>query len=156
MLMNPTRTGFIETLRDMGARIELVDLRHEGREPVGDLKVAASALRGVTVPAARAPSMIDEYPMLAVLAAFAEGETRMEGLSELRVKESDRLAATAAGLAACGVEARIEGDDLIVVGKGAVPGGAPWSRPTWTIASPWPSSFLASAPSSRSPSTTSP
>jgi 3-phosphoshikimate 1-carboxyvinyltransferase len=68
--------------------------------------------------------MIDEYPMLAVLAAFAEGETRMEGLSELRVKESDRLAATAAGLAACGVEARIEGDDLIVVGRGAVPGDA--------------------------------
>ncbi len=124
VLMNPTRTGFIETLRDMGARIQLVDMRHEGREPVGDLKVAASALRGVTVPAARAPSMIDEYPMLAVLAAFAEGETRMEGLSELRVKESDRLAATAAGLAACGVEAWIEGDDLIVVGRGAVPGGA--------------------------------
>jgi 3-phosphoshikimate 1-carboxyvinyltransferase len=124
VLMNPTRTGFIETLRDMGARIELVDMRHEGREPVGDLKVAASALRGVTVPAARAPSMIDEYPMLAVLAAFAEGETRMEGLSELRVKESDRLAATATGLAACGAEARIEGDDLIVVGRGAVPGGA--------------------------------
>jgi 3-phosphoshikimate 1-carboxyvinyltransferase len=124
VLVNPTRTGFIETLREMGAKIELVDRRHEGREPVGDLKVAASALRGVTVPPARAPSMIDEYPMLAVVAAFAEGETRMEGLSELRVKESDRLAATAAGLAACGVEARIEGDDLIVVGKGAVPGGA--------------------------------
>ncbi len=88
------------------------------------MKVTASSLRGVTVPAARAPSMIDEYPMLAVVAAFAEGETRMEGLSELRVKESDRLAATAAGLAACGVEARIEGDDLIVVGRGAVPGGA--------------------------------
>jgi 3-phosphoshikimate 1-carboxyvinyltransferase len=124
VLMNPTRTGFIETLRDMGAKIEFLDRRHEGREPVGDLKVAASALRGVTVPPARAPSMIDEYPMLAVVAAFAEGETRMEGLSELRVKESDRLAATAAGLAACGVEARIEGDDLIVVGRGAVPGGA--------------------------------
>jgi 3-phosphoshikimate 1-carboxyvinyltransferase len=124
VLMNPTRTGFIETLRDMGAEIALVDRRHEGREPVGDLKVTASSLRGVTVPAARAPSMIDEYPALAVVAAFAEGETRMEGLSELRVKESDRLAATAAGLAACGVEARIEGDDLIVVGRGAVPGGA--------------------------------
>jgi 3-phosphoshikimate 1-carboxyvinyltransferase len=124
VLMNPTRTGFIETLRDMGAGIELVDLRHEGREPVGDLKVTASALCGVTVPAPRAPSMIDEYPVLAVVAAFAEGETRMEGLSELRVKESDRLGATAAGLAACGVEGRIEDDDLIVVGKGAVPGGA--------------------------------
>jgi 3-phosphoshikimate 1-carboxyvinyltransferase len=123
VLMNPTRTGFIETLRDMGAAIELVDLRHEGREPVGDLRVTASALRGVTVPAARAPSMIDEYPVLAVLAAFAEGETRMEGLAELRVKESDRLAATAAGLAACGVEVHVDGDDLIVAGKGSVKGG---------------------------------
>ena len=123
VLMNPTRTGLIETLRDMGAAIELLDMRHEGREPVGDLRIKTSALRGVTVPAARAPSMIDEYPMLAVLAAFAEGETRMEGLAELRVKESDRLATTTAGLAACGVEARIEGDDLIVLGKASVPGG---------------------------------
>jgi 3-phosphoshikimate 1-carboxyvinyltransferase len=85
--------------------------------------VRTSVLRPVSVPAARAPSMIDEYPILAVLAAFAEGETRMRGLAELKLKESDRLTATAQGLIACGVEARIEGDDLIVIGKGAVPGG---------------------------------
>jgi 3-phosphoshikimate 1-carboxyvinyltransferase len=123
VLMNPTRSGFIETVREMGGDLELLDLRLEGGEPVADLRVRASALRGVDVPARRAPSMIDEYPVLAVLAAFAEGETRMRGLAELRVKESDRLAATAAGLAACGVETVVEGDDLIVIGKSSVPGG---------------------------------
>ena len=123
VLMNPTRSGFIDTLREMGADIELLDLRHQGGEPVADLRVRASALRGVSVPGERAPSMIDEYPMLACLAAFAEGETRMEGLSELKVKESDRLAATEAGLKACGVEAHAEGDDLIVQGGGSVRGG---------------------------------
>jgi 3-phosphoshikimate 1-carboxyvinyltransferase len=123
VLMNPTRTGFIETLREMGADIELLDLREEGGEPVGDVHVRSSALRGVTVPPERAPSMIDEYPVLAVVAAFAEGETRMLGLSELMVKESDRLAATAGGLSACGVEAYVGGDNLIVVGKGSVKGG---------------------------------
>jgi len=124
VLMNPTRSGFVETLREMGGSIELLDLRHEGGEPVADLRVRSSALKGLRVPAERAPSMIDEYPMLACLAAFAEGETRMEGLSELKAKESDRLAATEAGLKACGVEARIEGDDLIVHGSGGVKGGA--------------------------------
>jgi 3-phosphoshikimate 1-carboxyvinyltransferase len=124
VLLNPTRAGFIETLREMGADIEMLDMREAGGEPVGDLRVRSSALRGVQVPAERAPSMIDEYPVLACIAAFAEGETRMEGLSELKLKESDRLAATAAGLAACGVEARIEGDDLIVQGRGSVQGGA--------------------------------
>ena len=123
VLLNPTRAGFIETLREMGAEIEMLDMREAGGEPVGDLRVKASALRGAHVPAMRAPSMIDEYPMLACIAAFAEGETRMEGLSELKLKESDRLAATAAGLAACGVEARIEGDNLIVEGRGHVEGG---------------------------------
>jgi 3-phosphoshikimate 1-carboxyvinyltransferase len=123
VLLNPTRSGFIETLRGMGARIELLDRREQGGEPVGDIRVTSSALKGVRVPPERAPSMIDEYPMLACLAAFAEGETRMEGLSELTVKESDRLAATAAGLAACGVLARVEGDDLIVEGRGEVKGG---------------------------------
>ena len=123
VLMNPTRTGFIDTLRDMGADIELLALRDEGGEPVGDLRVRASTLKGVRVPAARAPAMIDEYPILACLASFAEGETHMEGLAELRVKESDRLAVTAAGLKACGVEAAVEGDDLIVIGKGEVEGG---------------------------------
>jgi 3-phosphoshikimate 1-carboxyvinyltransferase len=123
VLLNPTRAGFIQTLREMGAEIEMLDMREAGGEPVGDLRVKASALRGAHVPAMRAPSMIDEYPMLACIAAFAEGETRMEGLSELKLKESDRLTATAAGLAACGVEARIEGDNLIVEGRGHVEGG---------------------------------
>ena len=95
----------------MGADLQVLDLREEGGEMVGDLRVRTSALKASSVPAARAPSMIDEYPVLAVLAAFAEGETRMEGLAELKVKESDRLAATAAGLLACGVGARVEGDD---------------------------------------------
>jgi 3-phosphoshikimate 1-carboxyvinyltransferase len=120
--MNPLRTGLMTTLLEMGARIEVLDRRREGGEDVADLRVRAGALQGVDVPAARAPSMIDEYPVLAVAAAFAQGETRMRGLHELRVKESDRLAAVAAGLAAAGVAHAIEGDDLIVRG-GAVRGG---------------------------------
>ena len=123
VLMNPTRIGFFDTVKEMGGGIELVDLRQEGGEPVGDLRVRSGALEGVKVPATRAPAMIDEYPILAVVAAFAHGETRMQGLAELRVKESDRLAATAAGLQACGVEVAIEGDDLIVSGKGGMRGG---------------------------------
>jgi 3-phosphoshikimate 1-carboxyvinyltransferase len=123
VLMNPTRTGFLDTVREMGGDVELLDLRLDGGEPTADLRVRASGLRGVDVPATRAPSMIDEYPILAVLAAFAQGETRMRGLAELRVKESDRLAATAAGLAACGVETAIEGDDLIIMGSDSVSGG---------------------------------
>ncbi|HSA66743.1 MAG TPA: 3-phosphoshikimate 1-carboxyvinyltransferase, partial [Methyloceanibacter sp.] len=123
VLMNPTRSGFIETVREMGGDVELLDLRLQGGEPVADLRVRAGALRGVDVPAERAPSMIDEYPVLAVLAAFAGGETRLRGLAELRVKESDRLTSTAAGLLASGVETSIEGDDLIVMGNGNVPGG---------------------------------
>src|SRR5262249_11821564 len=122
VLMNPTRAGFVATVREMGGDVEMLDLRLEGGEPVADFRVRASAWRSVDVAAERVPSMIDEYPVLAALAAFAEGETRMRGLAELRVKESDRLAATAAGLAACGVETVIEGDDLIVMGKGTVPG----------------------------------
>jgi 3-phosphoshikimate 1-carboxyvinyltransferase len=122
--MNPTRTGFIETLREMGANIELLDLREQGGEPVGDLRVRASALKAIDLPPERAPSMIDEYPVLAAVAALADGESSLRGLSELKVKESDRLAATAEGLMACGVEARVEGDDLIVVGRETVEGGA--------------------------------
>ena len=124
VLLNPTRSGFIETLLEMGANIETLDRRDEGGEPVGDLRVRSSALKAVRVTRDRAPSMIDEYPILACLAAFAEGETAMEGLAELKVKESDRLAATEAGLAACGVAVRVAGDDLFVDGKGAVEGGA--------------------------------
>lgn len=123
VMTNPLRTGLIVTLREMGADIEALDLRSDGGEEMADLRVRASALRGVEVPAARAPSMIDEYPVLAVAASFAQGTTVMRGLKELRVKESDRLAAVAAGLAANGVEVEIEGDDLIVHGKARVPGG---------------------------------
>jgi len=124
VMMNPLRTGLFTTLREMGADIEAINQTNEGGEDVATLRVRASALKGVDVPAERAPSMIDEYPVLAVAAAFAEGETRMRGLSELRVKESDRLAAIADGLTAAGVVNRIEGDDLIVTGgAGRVRGG---------------------------------
>jgi 3-phosphoshikimate 1-carboxyvinyltransferase len=116
VMMNPLRTGLLMTLSEMGAHIEALDKRIEGGEEVADLRVRQGTLRGVDVPAARAPSMIDEYPILAVAAAFASGSTRMRGLSELRVKESDRLAAVAAGLKAASVDCRIEGDDLIVEG----------------------------------------
>ncbi|MGA7788125.1 MAG: 3-phosphoshikimate 1-carboxyvinyltransferase [Xanthobacteraceae bacterium] len=123
VMMNPLRTGLFATLGEMGARIDRLDQRGEGGEDVADLRVRCGDLRGVEVPAARAPSMIDEYPILAVAAAFAEGATVMRGLKELRVKESDRLAATAALLRANGIAADIEGDDLIVAGKGRAPGG---------------------------------
>lgn len=104
VLMNPTRTGLIATLLEMGADIDLVDPRTAGGEDVADLRVRSSDLKGVAVPAGRAPSMIDEYPVLAVAASFAEGETVMNGIEELRVKESDRLAAVASGLKANGVD----------------------------------------------------
>jgi 3-phosphoshikimate 1-carboxyvinyltransferase len=123
VMMNPLRTGLFETLREMGAKIERLNARSEGGEDVADLRVRASQLRGVEVPAARAPSMIDEYLILAVAAAYAQGTTRMRGLSELRVKESDRLAATAEMLRVNGVAVAVEGDDLIVQGIGGVPGG---------------------------------
>lgn len=123
VLINPTRTGLYTTLKEMGADITFLDEREEGGEPVADIRARHSSLTGVDVPAARAPSMIDEYPMLAVVAAFANGVTRMNGLAELKVKESDRLAATADGLAANGVRAEAAGDTLTVHGTGAVPGG---------------------------------
>jgi len=107
----------------MGANIETLATRDDGGEEVADLRVRACALKGVDVPPERAPSMIDEYLILAVAAAFAQGVTRMRGLKELRVKESDRLAATADMLRVNGVDVVIDGDDLIVNGKGAVPGG---------------------------------
>lgn len=121
--MNPLRTGLYTTLREMGADLTITNERVEGGEPVADLVVRHGPLKGVSVPAERAPSMIDEYPILSVVAAFASGETRMNGLAELRVKESDRLSLMANGLAACGVTVRIEGDDLIVTGTGAAPKG---------------------------------
>lgn len=104
VLMNPTRTGLITTLQEMGAQIDILDPRLAGGEDVADLRVRSSNLTGITVPVDRAPSMIDEYPVLAIAAAFAEGETIMDGLDELRVKESDRLAAVARGLEANGVD----------------------------------------------------
>ena len=123
VLTNPLRTGLYATLREMGAQIEALETRDDGGEEVADLRVRGGALKGVEVPAERAPSMIDEYPILAVAASFAEGVTRMKGLQELRVKESDRLAATADMLRANGVEVAIEGDDLIVQGKARPAGG---------------------------------
>jgi 3-phosphoshikimate 1-carboxyvinyltransferase len=123
VMTNPLRTGLLTTLQDMGAAIEFLGTRNEGGEDVADLRVRGGPLKGVEVPPERAPTMIDEYPILAVAAAFAEGTTRMRGLKELRVKESDRLAATAALLSRNGVAVEVEGDDLIVHGKGRSPGG---------------------------------
>jgi len=122
-MTNPLRTGLITTLREMGAEIEALNVRSDVGEEMADFRVRASPLRGVEVPATRAPSMIDEYPVLAVAASFAEGTTVMRGLHELRVKESDRLAAVAAGLRANGVEVEVVGDDLIVHGRGRPTGG---------------------------------
>lgn len=121
--LNPHRTGLIETLREMGAEITLENEREEAGEPVADLAVASRPLRGVEVPAARAPAMIDEYPILAVAAACASGRTVMHGLGELRFKESDRLAAMARGLEACGVGVEEGRDSLIVHGRGGRPAG---------------------------------
>src|SRR5579862_5733 len=123
VMTNPLRTGLLMTLREMGASIEAIEARADGGEEITDLRVRAGGLKGVDVPGERAPSMIDEYPVLAVAAAFAEGTTRMRGLKELRVKESDRLAATADMLRVNGVAVEIEGDDLIVHGKGRAAGG---------------------------------
>ena len=123
VMTNPLRTGLFKTLREMGASIEESEARGDAGEPMAQLRVRASKLRGVEVPPERAPSMIDEYLVLAVAASFAEGTTIMRGLHELRVKESDRLAATAAMLRVNGVAVEISGDDLIVEGKGHVPGG---------------------------------
>jgi 3-phosphoshikimate 1-carboxyvinyltransferase len=123
VMLNPLRAGLVATLVEMGASIERVATRNEGGEEVADLRVRAGALRGVEVPASRAPAMIDEYPALAVAAAFAEGTTVMRGLKELRVKESDRLAATADLLRVNGVTVEIAGDDLIVEGNGRAMGG---------------------------------
>jgi 3-phosphoshikimate 1-carboxyvinyltransferase len=108
----------------MGARVQIEPRAEPGGEPVADLAIEAGPLRGIDVPAERAPRMIDEYPVLAIAAAFAEGETRMSGLAELRVKESDRLSAIAGGLHACGVEVEVAADTLVVHGcAGPPPGG---------------------------------
>jgi 3-phosphoshikimate 1-carboxyvinyltransferase len=119
--LNPLRNGLLATLREMGADIRIEAARTEGGEPVGDLHVTHTGLRGIEIPPERAPSMIDEFPALAVAAATAAGTTRMRGLAELRVKESDRLAAVAAMLHANGVRHTIDGDDLIVQGGNGAP-----------------------------------
>jgi 3-phosphoshikimate 1-carboxyvinyltransferase len=121
--LNPLRTGLFGTLREMGASLAVSDTRIEGGEPVGSLAVSHGELRAVDVPPERAPSMIDEYPILAVACAHAAGTSRLRGLGELRVKESDRLAATAALLRANGVHVQLEGDDMIVHGLGGPPAG---------------------------------
>ncbi len=122
VMTNPLRTGLLTTLREMGASIEESEIRGDTGEAMARLRVRASKLRAVEVPPERAPSMIDEYLVLAVAASFAEGTTIMRGLKELRVKESDRLEATAAMLRVNGVKVEISGDDLIVEGRGHVPG----------------------------------
>ena len=123
VMMNPARTGLFEVLTDMCAYLRTDNFRRSGGETIADIHVRYSKLSGVTVPSARVPSMVDEYPILAVIAATAKGTTEMRGLGELRVKESDRLAATLALLSANGVEAKIDGDNLLVTG-GPVKGGA--------------------------------
>jgi 3-phosphoshikimate 1-carboxyvinyltransferase len=126
--LNPLRAGVIETLKDMGANIEVLNRRIEAGEDIGDVRVQAGNLKGCTVPASRAPAQIDEYPVLFVAAALAQGDTRFEGLEELRVKESDRLSVMAEGLKACGVSVEQGEDWLVVHGIGGtgkrVPGGA--------------------------------
>ncbi len=122
LCLNPGRIGLIETLREMGADLTIENAREENGEPVGDVRVRHGRLKGVTVPAERAPSMIDEYPILAAIAAIAEGRTHMPGIGELRVKESDRLDAVARGLDACGVRVSADADSLTVEGGQAVRG----------------------------------
>ncbi len=124
VLINPTRTGFYDTVQEMGADLTFEDERTVNGETCANIRVRHGPLQGVAVPPERAPTMIDEYPVLAALAAFAEGETVMEGLAELRVKESDRLEAMVRGLKACGVTASSSGDTLTVTGGKAVTGGA--------------------------------
>lgn len=123
VLVNPTRTGLYTTLQEMGGDVTLLNEREEGGEPIADIRVRASELKGVRVPAERAPSMIDEYPVLAAISPFASGRVQMDGLAELKVKESDRLQATATGLEANGVGVRIDGDSLIVEGARRMRGG---------------------------------
>ncbi|MEE8171317.1 MAG: 3-phosphoshikimate 1-carboxyvinyltransferase, partial [Alphaproteobacteria bacterium] len=121
--INPLRSGLLDCVREMGGAVELRESNEISGEPVADIVVSASTLRGIDVPAARAPSMIDEYPILAVLAACAEGPSRLCGLDELRHKESDRFAAIVAGLSAAGTRVAAEEDDILITGDGAPPPG---------------------------------
>ena len=121
--INPLRAGLFETLREMGADITMSNHAEDGGEPAADITFRASALNGIVVPAERAPSMIDEYPILAVAAAAARGPTRMLGLAELRVKESNRLQAIVDGLERCGITVTEDGDGLVIEGRGGPPPG---------------------------------
>jgi 3-phosphoshikimate 1-carboxyvinyltransferase len=123
VMLNELRTGLFTTLREMGADLVISNRRVASGEEVGDITARYSRLKGVIVPPERAPSMIDEYPILAIAAAFAEGETVMRGVGEMRVKESDRIALTAAGLEACGVDVEEEPEGFIVRGTGQSPRG---------------------------------
>ncbi|GAC1505305.1 MAG: 3-phosphoshikimate 1-carboxyvinyltransferase [Steroidobacteraceae bacterium] len=136
IMVSPLRTGLLATLKEMGAHIEFENLRTEAGEHIADVIVKSSSLHGVEIPSARAPSMIDEYPILAVAAAFASGPTIMHSVGELRVKESNRLAAIVDGLRACGIEAREEADSLLIDGAGpnAAGGGEIDSRADHRIA----------------------
>jgi 3-phosphoshikimate 1-carboxyvinyltransferase len=122
IMLNPTRTGLFITLQEMGGDISYENRREAGGEDVADIRVRSSKLKGVVVPQDRAPSMIDEYPILSVAASFATGTTRMQGLEELRVKESDRLAAVEAGLIANGITTR-SGHDWLEIDGGTPQGG---------------------------------
>lgn len=121
--MNPLRAGLFDTLRDMGADLEIRNAREAAGEAVADLVFRHGPLAGIDVPASRAPSMIDEYPVVAMAAACATGTTRLRGLAELRVKESDRFSAIVDGLTACGVRAAADGDDIVIEGCGGPPPG---------------------------------
>ena len=124
LLINPLRTGLFEVLAEMGADIDLANERLQSGEMVADIRIGHAPLRAIEIGAERVPGMIDEVPLLAIAAAFADGETVIHGLGELRHKESDRLGAVVAGLAACGVTALVRGDSLHVFGGGRVRGGA--------------------------------
>lgn len=125
--LNPTRAGLIDLLREMGGSVEVVNAREVGGEPVGDLLVTASALKGVEPDPARAPSMIDEYPVAFIAAALAEGRSVFRGLGELRVKESDRITTMAEGLRAIGARVEELEDGIVIDGSGGAPltGGGP-------------------------------
>lgn len=134
MLVNPLRTGLYEALEEMGARVGLANERIVSGEIVADVTVAHGSLQGITIAASRIPAMIDEIPALAVAAAMANGETLIEGLGELRVKESDRLGAIVAGLVACGVTALADGESLRIFGRETARGGDVPSRGDHRIA----------------------
>lgn len=121
--VNPLRTGLVQTLREMGAEISVHNQRADGGEAIADLSVMAGPLKGTTVPPERVPSMIDEFPILAIAAACADGPTRFTGIGELKVKESDRVTAIAQGLDACGVRVEEESDSLTIHGTGHPPAG---------------------------------